>query len=118
MEQAINYRRDLQNASPKQSLVHAKIRKDFLLLLSAAEAYFGSWGNALHAAGVGPNLYFVHHSFRKARPKKDHGSPKVNTINPAASEDSLFIAPDQETSPRRRRSHGSNGSPDSCDSMI
>ncbi len=26
--------------------------------MSAAEAYFGSWGKALYAAGIDPNLYF------------------------------------------------------------
>jgi hypothetical protein len=35
-------------------------------LVSAAEVYFGSWGKALHAAGIDPNLYFVHHTVRRA----------------------------------------------------
>jgi hypothetical protein len=30
-------------------------------VLSAAEAYFGSWGKALQAAGIDPNLYFFVH---------------------------------------------------------
>jgi hypothetical protein len=34
-------------------------------LVSAAEAHFGSWGKALYAAGIDPNLYFVHHTWRK-----------------------------------------------------
>jgi len=34
-------------------------------LVSAAEAYFGSWGKALYAAEIDPNLYFVHHTWRK-----------------------------------------------------
>jgi hypothetical protein len=32
--------------------------------VSAAEAYFGSWGKALFAAGIDPNSYFVHHKRR------------------------------------------------------
>jgi len=33
--------------------------------VSAAEAYFGSWDKALYAAEIDPNLYFVHHTWRK-----------------------------------------------------
>jgi hypothetical protein len=42
-------------------------RRDFPALVSAAEAYFGSWGKALYAAGIDPNLYFVHHPWREPR---------------------------------------------------
>ena len=50
----------------KVGLAYAKGRREFPALVSAAEAYFGSWGNALYAAGIDPNLYFVHHKWRKA----------------------------------------------------
>jgi hypothetical protein len=50
----------------KVGLAYAKVRREFPALVSAAEAYFGSWGEALYAAGVDPNLYFVHHKWRKA----------------------------------------------------
>jgi hypothetical protein len=42
-------------------------RRDFPALVSAAEAYFGSWGKALYAAGIDPNLYFVHHTWREPK---------------------------------------------------
>ncbi len=42
-------------------------RRDFPALISAAEAYFGSWGKALFAAGIDPNFYFVHHKWRKPK---------------------------------------------------
>jgi hypothetical protein len=37
----------------KESLAYGKARR------------FGSWGKALYAAGIDPNLYFVHHKWRK-----------------------------------------------------
>ena len=49
----------------KEKLNYATGRREFPALVSAAEAYFGSWGKALHAAGIDPNLYFVHHKWRK-----------------------------------------------------
>jgi hypothetical protein len=51
----------------KESLAYAKIRRENQPLLSAAEAYFGSWGKALFAAGIDPNLYFVRHKWRKRK---------------------------------------------------
>jgi len=51
----------------RQSLAYARARRDAPALVSAAEAYFGSWGKALYAAGIDPNLYFVHHKWRKPR---------------------------------------------------
>ena len=48
----------------KQSLAYGVMRREFLAWVSAGEAYFGSWGRALHAAGIDPNLYFVHHKWR------------------------------------------------------
>jgi hypothetical protein len=50
----------------KVGLAYAKVRREFPALVSAAEAYFGSWGKALYAKGIDPNLYFVHHRWRKA----------------------------------------------------
>jgi hypothetical protein len=49
----------------KADLTYANARREFSALVSAAEAYFGSWGKALYAAGIDPNLYFVHHRWRK-----------------------------------------------------
>jgi hypothetical protein len=50
-----------------ESLAHARARREFPALLSAAEAHFGSWGRALYAAEIDPNLYFVHHKWRKRK---------------------------------------------------
>ena len=54
-------------------LGYAAARRDDPALVSAAEAYFGSWGNALHAAGIDPNLY-LHRKWRKRKTtaKRDH----------------------------------------------
>lgn len=51
----------------KKNLAHALVRRDQPALLSAARYYFGSWGKALFAAGIDPNLYFVSHTWRKTR---------------------------------------------------
>jgi hypothetical protein len=51
----------------KESLAYATARRDVPALVSAAEAHFGSWGKALYSAGIDPNLYFVHHTWRKRR---------------------------------------------------
>jgi hypothetical protein len=40
---------------------------EFPALLSAAEAYFGRWSKALATAGIDPDLYLVHHTWRKAK---------------------------------------------------
>jgi hypothetical protein len=48
----------------REKLGYSTIRRHSPALLSAAEAYFGSWGKALHAAGIDPNLYFVYHKWR------------------------------------------------------
>jgi hypothetical protein len=56
----------------KQKLTYATGRREFPALVSAAEAYFGSWGKALYTAGIDPNLYFVHHKWRKARAQAVH----------------------------------------------
>jgi len=49
----------------KVSLAYARARRNVPALVSAAEAHFGSWGKALYAAGIDPNLYFVNHKWRK-----------------------------------------------------
>ena len=56
-----------------QPLGYAAVRRANTRLVSAAEAYFGTWGNALHAAGIDPNLYF-RRKWRKRRTtaKRDH----------------------------------------------
>lgn len=33
----------------------------------AAQKHFGSWGKALYAAGIDPNLYYVRHKWREPR---------------------------------------------------
>lgn len=53
----------------KQSLAYTRIRRDNLPLVRAAEKQFGSWGKALYAAGIDPNLYYVHRHWRE--PKND-----------------------------------------------
>src|SRR5262249_22803910 len=50
-----------------KSLAYARSRREVPALVSAAEGHFGSWGKALYAAGIDPNLYFVHHKWRKRR---------------------------------------------------
>ena len=51
----------------RQSLAYANARREVGALVSAAEAHFGSWGNALYAAGIDPNLYFVRRKWRKPK---------------------------------------------------
>ena len=57
----------------KENLAYARARGDVTALVSAAEAHFGSWGKALYAAGIDPNLYFVRRRWRK--PASDKGNP-------------------------------------------
>jgi hypothetical protein len=56
-----------QKHSSKEKLNYGTIRRDFPALVSAAAAYFGSWGKALYAVGIDPNLYFPHHTWRKPK---------------------------------------------------
>jgi hypothetical protein len=51
----------------KQPLVYGEARRDNLPLVRAAEKQFGSWGKALYAAGIDPNLYYVRHKWREPR---------------------------------------------------
>src|SRR5688572_21768232 len=48
----------------KQSLEYSVVRRKYPALVSAAEAYLGSWGKTLYAQRIDPNLYFVHHTWR------------------------------------------------------
>jgi hypothetical protein len=61
----------------KESLGHGRIRREIPALLSAAEAYFGSSGRALYAAGIDPNLYFVHHKWRKRKTSDKRNPAKL-----------------------------------------
>ena len=58
----------------KESLAYGRVIRDVPALVSAAEAHFGSWGKALYAAGIDPNLYFVRHKWHK-RKASDKGNP-------------------------------------------
>ena len=62
-----------------EGLGYGKARRDVPALVSAAEAYFGSWGKALHQAGIDPNLYFVRHKWRKTTKRKS--TPKGRPIS-------------------------------------
>jgi hypothetical protein len=55
-----------QKHRSKEKLNYGAVRREFPALVNAAEAYFGSWGKALYAAGIDPNLYFVHHKWCRA----------------------------------------------------
>ena len=51
----------------KQGLAYTKVRRDNLPLVRAAEKQFGNWGKVLNAAGIDPNLYYVHRTWRGAK---------------------------------------------------
>jgi hypothetical protein len=52
----------------KQRLGYVQARRNDPALVRAAEKHFGSWGKALHASGIDPNLYYyVHHKWRGAK---------------------------------------------------
>jgi hypothetical protein len=57
----------------KLGLGYVEVRRNVPTLLSAAENYFGSWGRALHQAGINPNLYFVHNKWRNSTKRKSVG---------------------------------------------
>jgi hypothetical protein len=56
-----------QKHRSKEKLNYGAVRRDFPALISAAEAYFGTWDKALYVAGINPNLYFRHHTWRKPK---------------------------------------------------
>jgi hypothetical protein len=60
-----------------ESLAYGTIRREKQALLSAAEAYFGSWGKALYAAGIDPNLYFVRRKWRKRKTSDKRNPAKL-----------------------------------------
>jgi len=51
----------------RTSLGYGDARRGTMALVTAAEVYFGNWGNALDAAGIDPNLYFGRHKWRKPK---------------------------------------------------
>jgi hypothetical protein len=51
----------------KENLSYAAARRNHPALVSAAEAYFGSWGKALQTAGIDPSLYLRQTKPRKSR---------------------------------------------------
>jgi hypothetical protein len=51
----------------KESLAYTVVRRRYPALVSAAEAYLGSWGRTLCANGIDPNSYFVHRTWRKQK---------------------------------------------------
>jgi hypothetical protein len=61
-----------------EGLGYSKAREEVPALVSAAEAYFGSWGKALHEAGIDPNLYFVHNKWRNSTKVKSVGKGASN----------------------------------------
>ena len=48
----------IQRHRSGKPLGYAAVRRADTRRVSAAEAYFGTWGNALHGAGIDPDLYF------------------------------------------------------------
>jgi hypothetical protein len=54
----------------KQRLAYTEVRRDNLPLVRAAEKQFGSWGKALNAAGIDPDLYYVRHKWREQKPTR------------------------------------------------
>jgi hypothetical protein len=56
----------IQRHRSGKPLGYAAVRREDPALVSAAEAYFGTWGNALYAAGIDPNLY-LRGKWRKRR---------------------------------------------------
>ena len=67
----------------KLSLVSLVLRVEFGALVSAAERYFGSWRQALHAAEINPNLHFVHgawHEVNKSSANCDTPKPGLARV--------------------------------------
>ena len=65
-----------------QALGYAAARRDDPALVSAAEAYFGSWGNALHSAGLDPNLYLRRKWRHRTMPAKRDRLSYGNVFKP------------------------------------
>jgi hypothetical protein len=52
----------------RKPLTYTAARRNIPALASAAEAYFGSWGKALHAAGIDPEMCGGHRKNRRGDP--------------------------------------------------
>jgi hypothetical protein len=68
-----------------QPLGYAAARRDNPSLVSAAEAYFGTWGNALYAAGLDPNLYLRRKWRHRTMPAKRDRLSYGNVFKPAVT---------------------------------
>ena len=86
MEQSQGYCRDVQMHRSGKPLAYAAARRDDPALVSAAEAYFGTWGNALYAAGIDPNLYLRGKWRRRTMPAKrdplSYGNLSSSSVSP------------------------------------
>ncbi len=51
-----------------ETLDHKPLERESRSLVAAAVRHFGSWGNALDAAGIDPNLYFVRNKWIRTKP--------------------------------------------------
>jgi hypothetical protein len=60
----------IQRHRSGQALGYAAARRENPALVSAAEAYFANWGNALYAAGIDPNLYLRGKWHKRTTPAK------------------------------------------------
>jgi hypothetical protein len=75
----------IQRHRSRKPLGYAAMRRHNPRLVSAAEAYFGTWGNALYAAGLDPNLYLrLKWRKRSITAKRDRLS-YGNVFNPSLS---------------------------------
>jgi hypothetical protein len=63
-------------------LDYTAVRQDDPALVSAAEAYFGSWGNALYAAGIDPNRYLRRKWRERTTPAKRNRPSYGNVFKP------------------------------------
>jgi len=63
-------------------LGYAAARRNDPALVSAAEAYFGSWGNALYAARIDPNLYLQRKWRKRTMPAKRDRLSYGNVFKP------------------------------------
>lgn len=75
----------IQRHRSDKPLGYAAVRRDNPRLVSAAEAYFGSWGNALCAAGINPNLYLRRKWRKRTLPSKRDRLSYGNVFNPTVS---------------------------------
>lgn len=69
----------------KQNLSYAAARRNYPAEVSATEAYLGNWGNALHAAGIDPDLCLHRKWRRRTMPAKRDRLSYGNIFNPTVS---------------------------------